>query len=67
MKSSSVMSDSVPNVTSGGIPATLRGNLLEVERADGHHQQQRPENERVVADAVDDERFLRGIRGRLRW
>src|SRR5205823_8253286 len=40
-------------------------NPLEVERAEANEQQQRAEDERVVPDAVDDERLLAGVGGRL--
>ena len=37
----------------------------EVERVEGHDQQQRTQEEREVADAVDDKRLLGRVRGRL--
>ena len=43
----------------------LRRDLLEVERAEVREDQQRAEDEREVADAVDDEGLLAGVGGRL--
>ncbi len=43
----------------------LGGDQLEVERAEGDERQQGAEDEGVVADAVDDERLLAGVAGRL--
>ena len=41
------------------------GDLLEIQRAEGRKQQQHAEDKAEIADAVDDERLLAGVGGRL--
>ncbi len=49
----------------GRAPRRGLGHALEVQRAEGHENQQHPQDEAEVADAVDDKRLLAGVRCRL--
>jgi hypothetical protein len=49
----------------GGHGRNRGGNLIEVEGAERDEQQQRPEDERVIADPVDDERLVGSVRSGL--
>ena len=65
MKSSSVMTEIVPNAVSGRERRDRPRDLLKIERAEAHEDQQHAQHEPDVADAIDDERFLAGVGRRL--
>ena len=65
MNSSSAASERMPKLGLDRQARDGRRDALEVERAELGEQREHPEDERVVTDAVDDERLLAGVVRRL--